>query len=194
MRQFALLLVFVCVLVGAGFIGALRLVLAFTRAIPFYAGVFSLTFICLLIVIATLVALKRTASKAAAAGGRVDIERSLERVVACVLCAFALNLCIFVAGPVALDRSVSTYLLSQMPPAGSAQGMPKQVLRDTFVTGYVDGMDAIGRGLEEHRVSGNVRETAPGEFARTERAELFLTVGKAIVKIYGMNPAVVAAD
>ena len=81
-----------------------------------------------------------------------------------------------------------------MPPAGSTQGMPKQVLRDTFVTGYVDEMDAIGRRLEEHRVSGNVIETAPGEFARTERAELFLTFGKAIVKIYGTNPAVVGAD
>lgn len=111
-------------------------------------------------------------------------------VVAITLASAGCTLAFFVIVPVTLDRSISTFLLSQMDGWG---GLTEPELRQTFEQDYLERNAAITRRLAEQLASGTIHRDDVGRFALTSRGTLFLRAARMITRLYGVPPTYVAA-
>jgi|GEM_PF-5742137 len=195
MQPYFLLFGMVLTMVTTGFIALFRVLLPLTRGVPFYVGLLSLGVVCSALVAGCTwtLALQRkrilalNANPGGARAASLDLGQTLERIVSFTFLAGSLNLAFFVAVPVMLDRSVSTWLLSRLPEPDAPQGVTRGELDALFQSEYIVKFDALGRRLDEQMRSGSVVVDEGGMYRATDRAEAFLTFSRVVARLYGIQ-------
>ena len=112
--------------------------------------------------------------------------------VAAAVVATALNVTVFVLGPVTVDRSVSVFMLSRI--ADASGPVTAADLREEFTDSYLRDWDQVGRRLNEQMVSGNVDETSPGHYRLTAQGQSFMRTARLISRLFGGDPRFVGLD
>jgi len=112
--------------------------------------------------------------------------------VAAAVVAIALNVTVFVLGPVTVDRSVSVFMLSRLADAPSP--VTAEELRADFTDNYLRDWDQVGRRLNEQIVSGNVDQASPGYYRLTPQGQSFMRTARLISRLFGGDPRFVGLD
>ena len=103
-------------------------------------------------------------------------------------CAFSAGaaVCFLIVVPVTIDRSISTFMLTQMA-AQPDRAFTAAELREVFVDVYVERYDQIERRLEEQQISGNVLPTATG-FQITPQGLAFVKFARLLSRVFRTDP------
>ena len=125
-----------------------------------------------------------------------SLRKRLETILAGSIASLTLHLCFFVVVPVTIDRSVSTFLLSRMNTTDGAElkRFSKADLRKIFVDEYLDGMDAMGRRLNEQLISKNITPVQDDQYVLTAQGQAFLSFAKSISILYGIKPTYISNE
>ena len=118
-------------------------------------------------------------------------DRSLP--VAAAALSFSFNVCFLVLLPVTVDRSVSVYLLSTIEQQQET-GIDESNLQRAFINGYVVGMGAIDRRIDEQRKSGNIVVTPDGKVQLTAQGRRFMALSRLVSALFGTDPRFVNAS
>jgi|ERR1700736_277938 hypothetical protein len=94
--------------------------------------------------------------------------------------------CLLIVLPVTIDRSISTFMLTQMAARPDRAFTPAE-LRTLFVDVYVGRYRQIDRRLEEQEISGNVSPTAAG-FQITPQGLAFVRVARLLSSVFQTDP------
>jgi len=124
------------------------------------------------------------------------LSKRLETILAGSVASLTLHLCFFVVVPVTIDRSVSTFLLSRMNTKDGAElrRFSKADLRRIFVDEYVDGMDAMGRRLNEQLISKNITPAKDDQYVLTAQGQAFLSFAKSVSTLYDIKPTYITNE
>jgi hypothetical protein len=128
---------------------------------------------------------------AAAWVGRRSDDASLPVAAAAV--SLSLNICFLVLLPVTVDRSVTVYLLSNIE-RHQETGIAPNDLERAFIDGYVVGMGAIDRRINEQQKSGNIVVGKDGKVRLTNQGERFMKFSRLVARLFGTDPRFVAAS
>lgn len=112
---------------------------------------------------------------------------SLETFVAALALGASLSIVFLTIFPVTVDRSISTYLLSTINSQNhqcAAGGVTKDHLRESFIKEYVNSADAIGRRLDEQRLTGSIYESSKGCWSMTPRGKRLLSFFNVVKKYF----------
>jgi hypothetical protein len=103
-------------------------------------------------------------------------------------CAFAAGatVCFLIVLPVTIDRSISTFMLTQMAARPDRAFTPAE-LRGVFVDVYVERYDQIERRLQEQEISGNVSAAATG-FQITPQGLAFVRFARVLSRVFQTDP------
>jgi hypothetical protein len=107
--------------------------------------------------------------------------------IAAAALSLSANVCFLVLLPVTVDRSVTVYLLSTIEQEQQT-GINASGLEQRFINGYVVGMGAIDRRLDEQRKSGNVTISSDGKVRLTKQGERFMDFSRVIARLFGTDP------
>lgn len=113
--------------------------------------------------------------------------------VAAAAVSLSLNICFLVLLPVTVDRSVTVYLLSKIEQQNGAGIAPSRLQR-AFIDGYVVGMGAIDRRIDEQQRSGNITVGQDGKVHLTEQGERFMKFSRLVARLFGTDPRFVGRD
>jgi hypothetical protein len=94
--------------------------------------------------------------------------------------------CLLIVLPVTIDRSISTFMLTQMAARPDRAFTPAE-LRTLFVDVYVGRYRQIDRRLEEQEISGNVSPAAAG-FQITPQGLAFVRVARLLSSVFQTDP------
>jgi len=94
--------------------------------------------------------------------------------------------CLLILLPVTIDRSISTFMLTQMAARPDRAFTPAE-LRSLFVDVYVERYGQIERRLSEQEISGNVSPTAAG-FQITPQGLAFVRLARLVSSVFGTDP------
>ena len=109
---------------------------------------------------------------------------SYANIIAILSLTFGLNFGFFTLVPVALDRSISVFLLGSL--AGSERALTKEDLSSLFDEFYMKRYSAIDRRVHEQLVSGNI-EPSDGGYTLTNRGRKFIATSQLIAHVYGID-------
>ena len=103
-------------------------------------------------------------------------------------CAFAAGaaVCFLIVLPVTIDRSISTFMLTQMAAQPDRAFTPAE-LRAVFIDVYVERYDQIERRLGEQQISGNVAPVATG-FKITPQGLAFVRLARVLSRVFQTDP------
>jgi hypothetical protein len=103
-------------------------------------------------------------------------------------CAFAAGVavCFLIVLPVTIDRSISTFMLTQMAARPDRAFTPAE-LQTVFVDVYVERYHQIERRLEEQKISGNVAPAATG-FQITPQGLAFVRFARLLSSVFQTDP------
>ena len=94
--------------------------------------------------------------------------------------------CLLIVLPVTIDRSISTFMLTQMAARPDRAFTPAE-LRTLFVDVYVGRYRQIDRRLGEQEISGNVSPAAAG-FQITPQGLVFVRVARLLSSVFQTDP------
>lgn len=106
--------------------------------------------------------------------------------------ASSLTLCVFVLGPVTVDRSISTFLLSRLSAARDPGLTPSDLLA-AFQDEYVLRHHAIERRLREQLAGGTIQTTPECKYVLTSRGRCVLAFMRLLTDMYGVQDTYVRA-
>lgn len=111
----------------------------------------------------------------------------------------SLNLSIFVLGPVTLDRSLSTFLLSVMRETSEEIGLTEQELQEQVISTYVRDLRAVKRRMGEQIATGTVtvrvvQGAAPPTYSLTSKGRFVRQLFAVCGKIYAVPQTYYAAE
>jgi hypothetical protein len=107
-------------------------------------------------------------------------------------CAFAAGVavCFLIVLPVTIDRSISTFILTQMAAQPDRAFTPAE-LREVFVEVYVDRYGQVERRLQEQEISGNVSPATRG-FQITPQGLAFVRFARLLSRVFQTDPRFVS--
>ncbi len=105
--------------------------------------------------------------------------------------AVALNLCVFVLGPVTVDRSISVFMLARFDAADHPLG--EREVTDDFLRYYGEEWNQVGRRLKEQTASGNLEPTLDG-YRLTAQGKAFMKVARLMARVFATDPRFVGLD
>ncbi len=111
--------------------------------------------------------------------------------VSAAIVAVALNLCVFVLGPVTVDRSISVFMLARFDHAD--RPLAEKEITDDFLHYYGVEWNQIGRRLKEQTVSGNL-EATPAGYRLTQQGKAFMNVARMMARVFGTDTRFVGLD
>ncbi len=111
--------------------------------------------------------------------------------VSAAIVAAALNLSVFVLGPVTVDRSISVFMLARFDLAG--RPLAAKEVTDQFLHYYGVEWNQIGRRLKEQTISGNLEETPQG-YRLTPQGKAFMKVARLMARVFGTDRRFVGLD
>jgi hypothetical protein len=103
-------------------------------------------------------------------------------------CAFAAGaaVCFLIVLPVTVDRSISTFMLTQMA-ARPDRAFTAAELQTVFVEVYVKRYNQVERRLQEQEISGNVAPAATG-FQITAQGRAFVRFARLLASVFQTDP------
>jgi hypothetical protein len=107
--------------------------------------------------------------------------------IAAAALSLSFNICFLVLLPVTVDRSVSIYLLSTVERRQDA-GIDALGLQRAFIDDYVVRMGAIGRRIDEQRVSGNITVASDGTVHLTKQGRRFMALSRVVARLFRTDP------
>lgn len=111
----------------------------------------------------------------------------------------SLNLSIFVVGPVTLDRSLSTFLLSVMRETSEEVGLTEQELEEQVISTYVRELRAVRRRMGEQIATGTVavrgvQDAESSTYSLTSKGRVVRQLFAVCGKIYAVPQTFYAAE
>lgn len=104
-----------------------------------------------------------------------------------IVCAFSLNFAFFTLVPVALDRSVTIFLLGYMS-KDPDRVYSRQDLSNALEDIYIKKYGAIDRRIDEQVVSRNLVLVDGGKFKLTKQAVSFVNFSKSMARVFNVDP------
>lgn len=158
---------------------------AYPDTILFYAGLRFLAAITLAAVVAGWLIVS--------GWWQVSSTLSVPWVAAAGAVSSALTLAFFVLVPVTIDRSISTFLLSQLESASSTGGMTVADLVSAFEREYLGRHAAIRRRVAEQMAGGTIASAGADAYVLSAAGRRLLRWARLVAAAYGVRDTYVSA-